>query len=123
LDNKIVKKSIAIIFIVLFAVVFRFGQIFLSKVGTGECIESPNKKYEADVMDYSSKRFWSKECRWFEFELRSKDGKILRYLKTDPIEGPYFGSRSSHKIVFWKEDSSEVVFKFPDVEIKFKTSQ
>ena len=117
------KKSHFIIIpaIILLAVGYRFTQIIPGNFGTGEIIESPNKQYSATANEWFSESFWGKERHWFEFIVKDTfSGEVLQKLETDPIAGLYFGSRSNHRVTCWSEDSTEVVFIFPEVEIKMK---
>ena len=87
-------------------------------VGTGETRASPDGRYTASVMDYSNSNLlgvWEKN--WFEFRV---EGPGMSHLLTStPLPGPYFGSRSSTKIIFWEPDSSAVRFVFPSAEFRF----
>ena len=114
--------AIAIILIVfVLAVAYRFIQIIPGNVGTGETRESPDKKYQATAYDWSSESFWGKTRYWFEFKIEeTQTGRVLQRIETTPIQGPYFGSRSSHRVVRWTDDSTQVVFKFPSVDIKMR---
>ena len=86
-------------------------------IGTGETQKSPNGQYEASVTDWYDESYWGYSRQWFEFEVV---GGTSKSLITDPISGPYFGSRSSHSVIHWKPDSSAVSFVFPSVEIRMK---
>lgn len=112
---------VALPIIVILAAAYRFTQILPGNVGTGETKESPNKKYQATAYNWSSESFWGKERYWFEFKVEdAQSGQIIQKLETDPIEGPYFGSRSSHSVIQWQEDSTEVIFEFPGIDIKMR---
>ena len=103
------------------AVAYRFIQIIPANVGTGESRESTDKKYQATAYDWSSESFFGKKRHWFEFKIEdTQSGQVIQKLETDPIKGPYFGSRSSHSVVHWKDDSTEVVFTFPSIKIKMR---
>ena len=119
--TRIAISSIIISSIILLAVAYRFIQIVPGNVGTGEIRESPNRKYRATASDWASESFWGQKRRWFEFKIEdATSGRAIRGLETDPIAGPYFGSRSSHRVIFWNEDSTEVTFEFPGIDIKMR---
>lgn len=90
-------------------------------VGTGECRPSPDQRYQACVHSYTATDFWTGDPRhWFEFGLSGPDQSYR--MTTSPIPGPYFGSRSSHRVVFWQPDSQAVRFVFPDATLRIATS-
>lgn len=125
-SSKERMKKILIILslvIVILAVAYRFVQIIPGNVGTGETRESPDQEYQATAYDWSSESFFGRKRRWFEFRVEdAQSGEVIQSLETDPIEGPYFGSRSDHRVVHWKADSTEVVFKFPSIDIKMRVA-
>ena len=86
-------------------------------IGTGDSAKSPNGRYEAFVTDWYDESFFGRSRHWFEFEVR---GGSPQKLVTDPIPGPYFGSRSTNTVIFWADDSSVVRFVFPASEIRMK---
>ena len=117
------KKGIIVIasIVIGLAVAYRFIQILPGNVGTGETRESPDKKYQATAYDWSSESFWGTKRHWFEFKIEEvTSGRTVQKLETDPIAGPYFGSRSSHRVVHWKDDSTEVIFRFPHIDISMR---
>jgi hypothetical protein len=123
MKNLIIISFIAI-FIVVAGVSYRFLQVLPGNIGTGEIIKSPNGKYQAVANDCHSESFWGKKRHWYEFKIEEvASGKIIQRLETDPIDGPYFGSRSKHKVTFWSDDSKEVVFKFPKINIKMRLEE
>lgn len=104
-------------------VAYRYVQTLASSVGTGETRKSPDKQYQATAYDWTSVSFWGQERHRFEFKVEdTASGQVIQRLETDPIPGPYFGSRSSHSVVHWCQDSTEVLFKFPDIDIKMKVA-
>ena len=116
-------KKILIILpvLIVLAVAYRFVQTIPGNIGTGESKPSPNGAFTAHAMDMNSESFWGKKRSWFEFTLEnSSSGHILQELETDPINGPYFGSRDSYSVIRWDSNSTEVVFWFPSTEIKMK---
>ena len=93
-------------------------------IATGESIDSPNGKYVASVMDHYSDSFWGEKRQWFRLKVEDgATGEIIEEVDTNPIDTPYFGSRSSHRVVFWAKDSSAVEFRFPNVLVKFIVSR
>ncbi|WP_199257540.1 hypothetical protein [Paracoccus binzhouensis] len=73
-------------------------------------------------MSYSRRQFWSGEAEsWFEFTL---DGPgIQRHLRSTPLPGPDFGSRSEGvRVNHWAPDSSAVRFVFPSATIMRATA-
>ncbi len=114
-----ISVCVAVVGVLLMgAVSYRVWRILPYPVGTGESKKSPNGRFEALVTDYYDENFWGYLRRWFEFEIRG--GAMKQHLVTDPIPGPYFGSRSAQSVVYWAEDSSSVRFVFPLVEIRIK---
>ncbi|MBN2713637.1 MAG: hypothetical protein JXR97_14545 [Planctomycetes bacterium] len=106
---------------IVLTVIYRFIQIIPENVGTGETKKSPDNNYQATAYAWSSESFWGEKRSWFEFKIEDvKSGNVVQKLETDPIAGPYFGSRSSYRIIYWKDDSSEVIFKFPYIDIKMR---
>lgn len=86
-------------------------------VCTGETLASPNAAYSASAMDCSGTRFFSNQpVHYFEFSLVGP--QIKRVIKTTPLPGPFFGSRSSTKVIKWQTDSSAVRFVFVGSEIR-----
>lgn len=80
--------------------------------GTGETRMSPDGRFRASVMSFSARDFWSGASReWFEFSVQGPG--LDHQMTTTPIPGPYFGSRSSHHVIFWDADSGAVRFVFP----------
>ncbi|UCG47888.1 MAG: hypothetical protein JSU94_20715 [Phycisphaerales bacterium] len=115
------KKRIPILvtLAIIVAAGYRYISIIPENVGTGETAKSPNGRYEASAMEWHSESFWGRKRHWLRFEIKDvKSGAVVNTLETTPIEGPYFGSRSDHRVVFWSDDSREVRFVFPTVEIK-----
>src|SRR5687767_12344279 len=82
-------------------------QVMAYPIGTGESKKSPDGRYEASVTDWYDESFWGHSRRWFEFKVI---GGSSQPLVTDPIPGPYFGSRSAHEVIYWEDDSSFVKF-------------
>jgi hypothetical protein len=81
-------------------------------VCTGETRASADEKYSASVMDCSGREFFSdKEVHYFEFRVEGHG--FERVITSTPLPGPYFGSRSSTQVIFWRPDSSSVRFVFP----------
>lgn len=120
------KKRIIIaslfVFIIVISIIYRYIQVYPYPIGTGEESTSPNGKYIASITSYNDMDFWGRETSWFEFELTNKsENSVIHRLKTEPIPGPYFGSRSSHNVIFWSEDSKEVKYIFPAIDICIKT--
>ncbi|HEV2512885.1 hypothetical protein [Bosea sp. (in: a-proteobacteria)] len=88
-------------------------------VGTGETRRSPDGRYEASVMDYSARDFFTgAPRRWFAFRVNGPDTSYE--LTSTPLPGPYFGSRSSTSVIRWEPDSSAVRFVFSSSELQFK---
>ena len=115
------KVLIILSLIIVLAGAYRFIQTTFSTIGTGETCESPDKKYLATAYEWSSESFWGERRYWFEFKVEDTQfGQVIQRLETDPIDGPCFGSRSSHRVVYWNDDSTEVIFTFPSVDIKMR---
>ena len=110
--------TILIVILLLCGAGYRAWQVLPYPVGTGESKKSPNGRFEASATDYYDESFWGRSRHWFEFELLG--GTKRQRVVTDPIPGPYFGSRSTHSVIFWADDSSSVRFVFPTVEIAMK---
>ena len=108
---------VLLVLVVCSAASYRFLQILPYPIGTGEIKKSPSGRYEASIRDFYDESFFGKKRRWFRFEI---NGHSKQVLITDPIEGPYFGSRSSISVIRWAEDESYVVFDFPTVEVRLK---
>jgi hypothetical protein len=86
-------------------------------IGTGESTKSPDGRYEAHVTDFYDESYFGNSRQWFEFRI---SGGSSHRLVTDPIPGPYFGSRSTNTVIYWSDDSSFVRFVFPAAEIRMK---
>jgi len=115
---KIMKMKAVILAVLalLMVIAFRFFVILPENISTGETISSPDGIYRASVMESHSKDFFGKERSWFRFQIvESKTEEIVEQFDTSPIKGPFFGSRSSHKVIFWNDNSSSVEFRFPEV--------
>ena len=85
-------------------------------IGSGESVRSPDNTHTATIHEYVATDFWTNEVDiWFEFEVT---GPGVDYrARTDPIPGPYFGSRSDHRVILWSRDSRTVRFAFPSMNI------
>lgn len=81
-------------------------------VGTGETRASPDGRFIASVTDWSESGFLTgTPHRWFQYRV---DGPGVHHdLVGQPVDGPYFGSRSGHRVIRWSEDGSFVEFAFP----------
>jgi hypothetical protein len=110
--------AVIIAALLLAGVGFRVSRMVLADVKTGETQTSPDGRLEASVMDSYAESFWGQPKHWLEFSLTGSGQS--QYLKTDYIEGPYFGSRSSYSVIHWADDSSSVSFVFPSAEITLK---
>jgi hypothetical protein len=95
----------------------RAVQVMAYPIGTGESKKSPDGRYAAHVTDWYDESYFGHTRQWFEFRVT---GGSSQRLVTDPIPGPYFGSRSTNTIVYWADDSSFVRFVFPATEIRMK---
>jgi hypothetical protein len=86
-------------------------------VETGETRASPDGRFTASVMDWSERGFLTDAPRrWFEYRV---DGPGVHHaLSGNPIDGPSFGSRSSHRVIRWSEDGGFVEFVFPDTTVR-----
>ncbi len=117
------KRSRVLLLILIAALLlcgYRVYKMVLGNLKTGEVQTSPDGRFEASVMDSYSETFWGQQKHWLEFSLRGEG--IDKVLKTDYIEGPYFGSRSSYSVIKWSDDSSSVHFTFLGTELVFETS-
>lgn len=87
---------------------------------TGESGRSPNGLYGASVMECFDPPFFRGETRhYFEFSVSGPG--VNHFLTSTAIPGPYFGSRSSHQVIFWDEKPAAVRFVFPSAELRFET--
>lgn len=116
---RIRRVAITSLFLVGLLITFFAGwrvlQVMAYPIGTGESRMSPDGRYEAHVTDWYDESFFGSQRHWFEFSItRGSSQRLI----TDPIPGPYFGSRSSHKVIYWDDSSSSVRFVFPTMEIK-----
>jgi len=86
-------------------------------VGTGETRASPDGRFTASVTDWSESGFLTgTPRRWFQYRV---DGPGVHHdLVGDPVDGPYFGSRSSHRVIRWSDDGTFVDFVFPDTTLR-----
>ncbi|WP_019998826.1 Tsi3 family protein [Aureimonas ureilytica] len=90
-------------------------------VGTGETRASPDGRLTASVMDWSERGFLTDApYRWFEY--RVEEPGVHHALSGNPIDGPYFGSRSSHRVIRWSDDGAFVEFVFPDTTLRLTTA-
>lgn len=117
------SRSTLLIGFVLLAIVALAGAyryLETMPVGTGETRPSPDGRFRASVIDYSERSFFTGTARrWFH--IRIEGPGILYDVISLPLPGPYFGSRSSHSVVFWEPDSSAVRFVFPTATLQFST--
>ena len=117
------SRRARLITVVLLAVVASAGAyrcLETMPVGTGEARPSPDGRFRASVMDYSERSFLAGTARrWFH--IRVEGPGILYDFTSLPLPGPYFGSRSSHSVVFWEPDSSAVRFVFPTATLRLRT--
>ncbi|WP_128292524.1 hypothetical protein [Afifella aestuarii] len=89
-------------------------------IGTGEMRSSPDGRFQASVMSFSEKSFFTGASRhWFEIGVSGPD--VLYEFTSLPLPGPPFGSREHHSVIFWKSDSSSVRFDFPTVKLEIST--
>lgn len=91
-------------------------------VGTGERRASPDGRFTAAVTDWFERGFFTgAPHRWFSYEV---EGAGVRHAVVgEPVEGPYFGSRSSHRVIRWASDSSAVEFVFPARTLRIRTAE
>jgi hypothetical protein len=89
--------------------------VVIYPIGTGESKRSPDGRFEAHITDWYDESFFGTQRRWFEFEVT---GGAYQKIVTDPIPGPYFGSRSTNRVIHWSDDSAVVRFVFPGREIR-----
>lgn len=92
-------------------------QVMAFPIGSGESKKSPDGRFEAHVTDWYAESYFGQQRHWFEFKISG--GRSPR-LVTDPVPGPYFGSRSTNTVIEWAEDSSFVRFVFPTMELRMK---
>jgi len=90
-------------------------QVMAYPIGTGESKKSPDGRFEAHVTDWYDESYFGHQRQWFEFRVT---GGSSQRLVTDPIPGPYFGSRSTNTVIYWSDDSAFVRFVFPATEIR-----
>ena len=115
------KRFIALIAVVVLAIAgacagYRVWRILAYPIGTGQKADSPDGRFSASVMSFYDEDFWGHSRSWFEFKLaRKSDRNVIQSLVTDPIAGPYFGSRSTNSVISWSENSKTVNFVFPKV--------
>lgn len=113
--------ALVLFFLIIGGVVYRYIQLIPRNVGIGEVGESPDKRYEARATDYYSESFWGHTRHWFQFEIASvRTGLVLQSLETTPIEGADLESRSGRRVIHWAEDSNDVTFTFPTVDITMR---
>jgi hypothetical protein len=113
------RRSVMLIAILVLAGAgYRVVRVAVGSVKTGETKASPDGRFEASVMDSFSETFFGQEKHWLEFAITGSGQN--QFLKTDYIEGPYFGSRSSYSVIEWAKDSSAVTFLFPSVSLSMK---
>ncbi|SCZ29138.1 hypothetical protein [Afifella marina] len=112
----------------VFAMVGVVGLLGLSRyvdslpIGTGEVQMSPDGRFQASVMSFSEKSFFTGASRrWFEIGVSGPD--VLYEFTSRPLPGPPFGSREHHSVISWKPDSSSVRFDFPTAKLEIKTQR
>jgi hypothetical protein len=85
------KKGLAVAAVIVVlggAVCFRYMQVTVNHMGTGETLPSPNKKYEATAYAWWSESFWGNTRHWFEFSIRDvRFGNTIQTIDTAPING------------------------------------
>jgi hypothetical protein len=98
--------------------VYRYVQTM--PVGTGETTASPDGRFTASIMDWTRRDYFGGTAhRWFEYKVEGEAGSYR--IVTRPVDGPYFGSRSSHHVIRWWTDSSAVDFIFPNRSLQIPT--
>ncbi|WP_062213105.1 Tsi3 family protein [Aureimonas sp. AU12] len=101
----------------LLAVAAIVRALYVMPVGTGETRASPDGRFTASVMDWSERGFLTDAPhRWFEYRVEGPG--VHHALSGNPIDGPSFGSRSSHRVIRWGEDGTFVDFVFPDTTLR-----
>jgi hypothetical protein len=122
MNKKIKIISIAVSTIILFLITGRILLLFLfNNVKTGEYKASPNGIYEATIYTCTTESFFGEYESWYEYKvINLKTEEVLHQFNTDPIDGPFFGSRSSHSVIKWDQHSNKVFYIFPKTEIILK---
>lgn len=105
----------------LLAVAAIVRTLHVMPVGTGETRTSPDRRFTASVMDWSERGFLTDAPhRWFEYRVEGPG--VHHALSGNPIDGPYFGSRSSHRVIRWSDDGTFVEFVFPDTTLRLTSA-
>lgn len=118
--SRFLRPALAVLAILLFGAFLGYRYLHSMTVGTGETRRSPDDRFVASAMDYSSRSFLTGEPRrWFELSLEGPG--VRHHFVSDPLPGPYFGSRSAHSVIVWEPDSSAVRFVFPTATIELGT--
>jgi hypothetical protein len=113
-------KPVMVLCVVAALAVAAYRYIQTMPVGTGETAVSPDGRYTASIMDWTRRDYLSgAPQRWFEYQVKGQAGSYR--VVTRPVEGPYFGSRSSQRVIRWREDSSAVDFVFPGKTLHIPT--
>ncbi|WP_019998636.1 Tsi3 family protein [Aureimonas ureilytica] len=101
----------------LLAVAAFVRALHVMPVGTGETRASADGRFTASVMDWSERGFLTNSLhRWFEYRIEGPG--VHHALSGNPIDGPYFGSRSAHRVIRWSEDGGFVNFVFPGMTLR-----
>ena len=107
------------IILVISSVIYRWIQIL--PFGTGDEAVSPDGRYKALVTRWYEESFFVKSLTKDEFIVEQvSNSKVVQKLIMEPIPNAIFGSRTDTEVIFWAGDSTEVVYVFPEVEIKIK---
>jgi hypothetical protein len=107
------KKKTATIIVVFIMVgtLIRFVQVLLSGSGSGNGVESPDKKYLALASDFHGKKFWGGTHNYYEFTVQTAEGRHLQHVVMDePLQGMI--SWRENDSIQWTSNSSSVTYTF-----------
>jgi hypothetical protein len=116
-----VKKKTAkcIATIVLLAILFRF--FLIAPSGGGRGVESPNKRFLAQVSDLYRKKFWGGKYNYYEFELKTADGDVIDHVVMDePPQG--MTSWRYEGEILWSSNSASVTYTFKGGRLTLDTN-
>lgn len=117
---RVLLVVLSVLVVCFVAAVIFIRWLTTQPICTGEFGASPDGAYNAGVMECSDPPFFRGETRHY-FEFKVTGPGVNHSLTSTAIPGPYFGSRSSHKVIFWDKEPAAVRFVFPSAELRFET--
>ncbi len=88
---------------------YRYVQILPYPMGGGRYEDSPNGQFTANASNVYDENFWGSSRNYYEFDVRSKKGNVLRSVQLPGPPNPIYFREGTGRIM-WASDSTSVSF-------------